>query len=491
MTIRLRTVLLIGSLLMAALAWAGGPPSFDAVDGTEFAVSGSRLEIVHAPGYPLFLFLLRITSLAVGPLYGHMRIITCLLAGACLPAAYAALRSHGAPEAAAAAAAATLLLLPPMLSQLNVLEVHGTAILLLMLAVSLRKSRAGPFMASLAVFGGHPAGVLMLPLAFSRRWFSRWALLAVLPSSLLLYVPLRAGSCTVAHYTRPETLPHVASYFTMYSDVPEAPSTRGVTRLAAAMGPVCAGAVLLISIAGGRPGRGAMLSMLLGAVFLSVYRVPDYESFGWLLLVPLAFPLSNGIDRFLRGGTGGRIVLSSLLLPCIFHGVRGAWRGTDDAAPRYSRDILSGLPAGAVLHTEGHPTFYTAYMIFNEGCRPDVIPCDALGNFFFLRMTGPLPDSLGGRPVFSTRAWSDTSLVLSGLLFGPVARAVSWNDLEIFSYRGASPDAMAGDLAAEAWALRMVQSSGREREEAFRTAIEHSETDVTRNRVETLFRRTH
>jgi hypothetical protein len=35
----------------------------------------------------------------------------------------------------------------------------------------------------------------------------------------------------------------------------------------------------------------------------------------------------------------------------------------------------------------------------------------------------------------------------------------------------------------------MVQSRGREREEAFAAAIEHAETDVTRNRVETLFRR--
>ncbi|MFO7625993.1 MAG: DUF2723 domain-containing protein [Candidatus Fermentibacteraceae bacterium] len=489
MTIRFRTGLFLGSLIMAVLAFTSGPPSFDSVDGSEFAVSGSRLEIAHAPGYPLFLFLLRITSLAGGPLYGHMRIITCLLAGACLPAVYCALRSHGASKTAAAASAATLLLLAPLLSQMNVLEVHGTAILLLMLAVSLRNSRAGPFMASLALFGGHPAGVLLLPLAFSRRWFSKWATLAVLPASLLLYVPLRAGACTVAHYTRPSTLPHVASYFTMYSDVPKAPSTEGLERLAAVMGPVCAGAVLLLSVAGGRPAPGASLSIILGAVFLSVYRVPDYESFGWLLLVPLAFPMSGGIDRFLRGGTRGRVVLACLLLPCMFHGVRGAWRGTDDAAPRYSRDILAGLPAGAVLHTEGHPTFYTAYLLFNEGYRPDVIPCDDLGNFFFLRMTGPLPDSLGGRPVYSTRAWNDPALVLSGLLFGPEARAVSWNDLEIFRYRGGSPDAMAGDLAAEAWALRMVQSRGREREEAFEAAIEHAETNVTRNRVETLFHR--
>ncbi len=489
MTARLRTCLFLGSLIIAVLAWASGPPSFDSVDGTEFAVSGSRLEIAHAPGYPLFLFLLRISSLAGSPLYGHMRIITCLLAGACFPAVYLALRSHGASRTASSAAAAALLLLAPVLSQMNVLEIHGTAILLLMLAVALRNHRAGPFMASLAIFGGHPAGVLLLPLAFSRRWFSRWAALSVLPASLLLYVPLRAGACTVAHYTRPETLPHLAAYFTMYSDVPDAPSTEGLERLAAVMGPVCAAAVLLLSVAGGRPTLRVSISILLGAVFLSVYRVPDYESFGWLLLVPLAFPMSGGIDRFLRGGVRGKVVLACILVPCAFHGIRGAWRGTDDSAPRYSRDILAGLPAGAVLHTEGHPTFYTAYLLFNEGYRPDVIPYDPLGNFFFLRMTGPLPDSLGGRPVYSTRAWSDSALVLSGLLFGPDSREEVWGDYEIFRYRGWSPDAMAGDLAAEAWALRMVQSSGSAREEAHAAAISHAQTEVTRNRVETLFRR--
>jgi hypothetical protein len=372
---------------------------------------------------------------------------------------------------------------------MNVLEVHGIAILLIMLAIVLREGRAGPFMASLALFGGHPAGILLLPLAFSRRWFSRWAALAVLPASLLLYVPLRAEGCTVAHYTKPATLPHLAAYFTMYSDVPEAPTTDGLERLANVLGPVCAGALLVLSIAGGRPKFRAALSVFLGIAFLSVYRVPDYESFAWLILVPLAFPVSRGIDRFLGGGAGGRVVLACVLLPCALHGVMGAWRATDDAAPRYSRDILADLPAGAILHIEGHPTFYTAYLIFNEGYRPDVIPYDAVGNYFFLRMTGPLPDSLGGHPVYSTRAWNDSALVLSGLLFGPEARTVSWNDLEIFSYHGESPDAMAGDLAAEAWALRMVQSLGREREEAYAAAIGHAETNTTRNRVETLFRR--
>lgn len=485
----IRTGLLLGSLAYAVLAWTSGPPSFDAVDGCEFAVAGSRLEMVHAPGYPLFLLLLRIGSVLVGPLYGHMRIVTCLLAGASLPAAYCALRSYGASKAASIAASAAILLVTPVLSQMNVLEVHGMAILLMMLAISLRKGRAGPFMASLAVFGGHPAGVLLLPAAFSRRWLSRWAVLAVIPATLLLYVPLRSGSCTVAHYTRPATLPHAVSYFTMYSDVPDAPTTEGPVRLASAVGPVCGAALLILAAAGGRPAPGVLLPIIFGAVFLSLYRVPDYESFGWLLLVPLAFPVSAGIDRIRSAGRGGSLLLACLLLPCFFHGIRGAWRATDDAAPRYSLDLLAGLPGGAVLHTEGHPTFYAAYLLFNEGLRPDVIPCDALGNFFFLRMPGRLPDSLGGRPVYSTRAWSDTALVLSGLLFGPEARAVSWSGMDIFSYRGRSPDAMAGDLAAEAWALRMVQSRGRERDEAYGMAIGHAVTEVTRNRVVTLFNR--
>lgn len=486
---RIGTVLFLGSLALSVLAWSSGPPSFDSVDGCEFAVAGGRLEMVHAPGYPLFLFVLRIARIAFGPLYGHMRIITCLLAGACLPAFYFALRSYGTSEAASAVASASVLLLAPVLSQLNVLEVHGTAILLLMLAVSLRNGRAGPFMASLALFGGHPAGILLLPAAFSRRWLSRWAVPALIPASLLLYVPLRSEASTVAHYTRPSTLPHAASYFAMYSDVPEAPSAEGLERIGTALGPVSTAAVLLLCIAGGRPSRGVLLSVLLAAAFLCVYRVPDYESFAWLLLVPLAFPLSAGIDRLISGVGGGRLLTACLLLPCVFHGIRGAWRGSDDAAPRYALDLLAQLPAGAILHTEGHPTFYTAYLLFNEDLRPDVIPCDALGNYFFLRMAGPLPDSLGGRPVYSTRAWSDTALVLSGLLFGPEAASVSWNSFRIFSYRGRSPDAMAGDLAAEAWALRMVQSSGRERDEAYGRALEHAITGVTRNRVETLYRR--
>lgn len=483
----MKALLLAGSVLLAALTWISGPPSFDAVDGAQFALAGHRLEIAHAPGYPLFLWLLRIGSMITGPLYSHIRMVTCLIAGACLPAAWAALRSRGVSSPGSLISAVFLLSMPPVFSQLNVLEVHGTAMMLLFTAIALRKSRIGPFLASMAVFGGHPVSLLAMPLAFSRRWLSRWALLAVIPGSLLLYLPLRAPGSSVAHYTAPSTLPHAAAYYSMHSHRLGPPSADGLLAFASSLGIVCSAALLILIFRAGSPPRKALVSGLLGLVFLSIYRVPDYESFAWFALVPFLFIGASGVDGFLRGQPAGRLAPVMLILPCLYIGITDSWRAGDDAAPRYTRDILASLPPGAVLHTQGHSTFYTAYMVFNEGMRPDIIPADGTGNFFFLNLESPLPDSVGGRPVYATRAWNNPNLVLSGILFGPVIAEVDWASLEIFGYEGTSPDAMAGDVAAEAWALRMVQSSGEEREFALGRALRFAQTTTTRNRVEQLF----
>lgn len=481
--------LLLGALAAALLAWIGGPPSFDAVDGAEFALAGHRLEIPHSPGYPLFMMILRVGSMVLGPLYGHLRLITCLLAGACFPAAFLALSSLGVSRPGAFAGAAALLLLPPVISHLNVLEVHGLSVLLILLAVAGRKGRAGPFLASMALFGGHPVGILMLPLAASRRWFSRWAALAALPASLLLYVPLRAGGAGVAHFTRPSTVSHAFAYFTMHAGRLGAPSTDGLIAAAGALGTVCGSAVAVMAAAGGRPSLRAVISFAGGILFLSIYRVPDPESFVWLALLPLALPVSVGARRLISLGGNGKLALGCLLLPLGFSGVVRAWRGSDDAACRYTQDVLAALPPGAIIHTEGHSTFYIGYMLFNEGVRPDLIPCDQNGNFFFLSLRRPLPASLGGRPVYSTRAWDDPALVLSGLLFGPPGEEPDWGSYSIFNWSGRSPDAMAHDLAAEAWTLRMVQSRGDARRDAMQRAMEHARTVPVIQRIGLLSER--
>jgi hypothetical protein len=480
------TPLLLGALAAALLAWVSGPTSFDAVDGAEFALAGNRLEIPHAPGYPLFMMILRAGSLILGPLYGHMRLVTCILAGACFPAAFLAMSGRGVSGPGALAGAAALFLPAPVLSHLNVLEVHGLAMLLILLAVAGRNRRAGPFLASMAVFGGHPAGILMLPMAVSRKWLSRWTVLAALPVSLLLYVPLRAGGAGIAHFTRPASLAHAVAYFSMHAGRLGAPSPDGLMAAAGALGIVCGAAMAVLVAVGGRPSPGTVVSFFSGILFLTVYRVPDPESFAWLALLPAALQAARGADRLIRLGGSGKLALCCLLLPAGITGVGASWRGSDDAAVRYTMDVLASLPPGAVIHTEGHPTFYTAYMIFSEGVRRDLIPSDQNGNFFFLSLRRPLPESLGGRPVYSTRAWEDSALVLSGLLFGPPGMEPDWNSYDIFRWSGRSPDAMAHDLAAEAWTLRMVQSRGEARREAERMAMEQARTEPAFERIRRL-----
>ena len=100
-----KLVLFLMSAAVFAAALLTGPPSFDSTDGAEFALCGSRLETAHAPGYPLFLMIVRIASMTMSPLYGHLRLINCLLGALLVPLGAWAFRVAGASPRGAAAAA--------------------------------------------------------------------------------------------------------------------------------------------------------------------------------------------------------------------------------------------------------------------------------------------------------------------------------------------------------------------------------------------------
>ena len=159
----------VPAVAIALICFLSGPDRFDAVDGAEFAVAGRNMDIAHPPGYPLLLFLVRSTGAVTGYSYTGLRLLSCLLAALAYPLLRKAFESLGASRAGSLAGSFLFLCLPPVLSQTCILEVHSLAILLAAWAVSARNSPAGPYLFSLAVFGGHPTSAVLLPLAVPRR----------------------------------------------------------------------------------------------------------------------------------------------------------------------------------------------------------------------------------------------------------------------------------------------------------------------------------
>ncbi len=481
--------LLAAAAFLAALIT--GPPSFDATDGAEFAVCGSRLETAHAPGYPLFLMIIRIASMAMTPLYGHLRLINCFMAALLVPLGAWAFRSSGASPRSSEAAAFLFVSSAPVMAQLNSLEIYPLAMALAFSAVALGSTRLGPYAMSASLFAGHPVSVLVFPLVRGRHWRSPWALTALIPATLLLYVPLSSITSSVAHYGHPSTLNELIGYFTMYSGRLSFPSIHRLMVATATLGWVPAVVILgLASVAGDFQWRRD-ISILMAGLFLASYGIPDPGGQVWILLLPLCLRCARGMERLAERF---RIPWALVALPVVLAAIMGvsqADRRQDDAAMRWTTDVLSSLPPGAVYRPVAHDCFYAAYATEILGIRKDVVLSDPYGNFFELPLPPPVPGYLGNRSVHISRAWErQDDFVLHGLLFSPGNMDLpppQWNSMEIFRFTGPSPDPMALDLAAEAWARRMVQTEDTAHRDSFLTrARELAGTELTGKRIESL-----
>ncbi len=123
------------SAVFFLLTLVTGPPSFDATDGAEFAVCGSELQIAHAPGYPLFLMIIRVFSIALSPLYGHLRMLNSFLGAVATMLGYTAFRRLNISFLPALAGTVLFIASASVLSQFNSLEVYPLAIVLVMSAL--------------------------------------------------------------------------------------------------------------------------------------------------------------------------------------------------------------------------------------------------------------------------------------------------------------------------------------------------------------------
>ncbi len=475
------TAALTLSAVCFAVVLASGPRDFDHVDSTDMLNASRRLSIAHPPGYPLLLMSLRLFP-GEGFLSG--RIMTAMTAG--LLAGLAFLVAGRATPAPAMASAAALLLVffPSILLQLNTVEVYGPALALLLCAVAAGRSRIGPYLFGMAVFGGHPICLLAAPLAVTRAWRRTWPL-ALVPATLYLYIPLRAAASVNPHYTHPAGPAGLAAYMTLYSGRLGMPDPTGLLQVANPAF-ILPAAVLTALAALGRPGRREIAAALLSLIFFLCYRVPDPHAFLFPLVLALWFPAVRGMGRLaLRGRAAGAAALSAAALSAVA-GIHGAWRGGDHVAPALSRDMMRQVPLDAVYCTIGHDTFLACHLLEGLDMRPDVIPADLYHNYFSLMLSEPLPAVLSDRRLVATRAWSSPDLRLSGLLFRGDGVIPDWESMDFFLLEASSPDPQAMDAAAEAYARRAVQEEEPLRGEYAGLALESAATGLTRRRVEAI-----
>jgi len=475
------------SLLTGLIVLLAGPVRFDAIDGAEFAVAGCRLDIAHPPGYPLFLWLVRLTGMTFGHSYVLLRLLNCVLAAAAYWIGILAFRSLGAGRAGSLAGPLLLLTLPPVLSQMVILEVHTLAILLILCAIAYRSTRAGPYLFSLAVFGGHPAALILFPLVISERMRSRWLVPALIPVSLWFYTPLRASLAGVAHYTRPDSIPHLLSYFGLYGNRLSAPSLDGLAMAAAGIGLFTGLLFVLLAVTGAGKSKRILLAVLTGLLFLSVYQADDIDSMAWILLLPVSLLAARGISRAWNVNRTVRAAVILSVIAVVLSGLKGAERSGDNSAWLLSRDMLGSVGPGSVYCTISHDTFYLAYLLDTDDLRPDVIPSDLYGNYFHLDLDHPLPADVGGREVYSTRAWTDPGFTLEGLLFVSSDHDIEWDRFDIFRFEGRIVDRRTRDGIAEAWIRRALQEPDRVAADSLgRIALYWASTGTTVERIEGL-----
>lgn len=479
------------SVSIGGLALLSGPGSFDFIDGTEFVICGRSLQLPHPPGYPLYMFFLRVFALAAPCArldYSCFRLFSALIAGAGAAAACLALRTFRVSRPGALAGSALLFTTGPILAQLNVVEVHGFAILLVLLAIGLRKTPSGPYMFSMSLFAGHPVSVFLLPSALSARFRERWVLLAFIPVSLWLFIPLRSTFGALCHYSSPATAFSVWRYLTLYGSRLLPPTAGGLEALVRDTGALPLLIMTGLALYSQRWSWKLSICLAGSLLFVSSYSIPDTGSILWTVVIPLGIWASMGLSRLLDGGRWMRAAAAVLLAVSVFGGVSRAWRRDDTSAKVIAEDYLRGAGPVSAFVTAGMSTFHTAYLLEVDDRRPDLLPLDIHRCFFRIPPPDRLPESIHGRTVFAIRGWNEPELELNGLLFSPVQRRVDWNIFETFRYGGGVNEPFARDEMAELWARRGIQShAADEREFCRRKAMEWAASDITRNRIRNIF----
>jgi hypothetical protein len=446
--------------VVSAIAWISGPPEFDFLDGTEFALCSAGLNIPHPPGYPLFMFLLK----AVSPLlpgasldYGCLRMVTAFLAAAGTITGAFVLAGLGAGVFASLLGSFLFFTLGTVMDQLNLLEVHGLSILLVLAALRLRSSRCGPYMLSLSIFGGHPVSALLAPALWSRRCLQRWGLLAAIPASLWLFVPVRSTFDALCHYSHPGTLYVFWKYLTLYGGKFTSLSSRAADALFNGTGPLSLAVLLAFILLSGRVRWRLLASFLAGFIFLSFYFMGDTNSLMWVPLLPLCIWAADGIRRLASRGRAAGVLAAAMVAVSAVSGTVRAWRADDISASILARDMTRGVGFEGVYITIGFLTFNTAYLLDVLDFRPDILPMDEYECYFRIPPPPFYPAQIAGRDVYTNRGWDQAALSPGGLLFSATGAEVDWTIYDVFTLDGPIHDRYSMDEIRDVWLKRLLQ----------------------------------
>ncbi|MCK5851185.1 MAG: hypothetical protein KAH23_09740 [Kiritimatiellae bacterium] len=471
-------------IIIAMVCIISGPKTIDSMDGPELAVAGLRMEIPHAPGYPLMMWLLRLSG---GRDYNSFRVFGCMVSGLAACGVFFAIRSFRIPPTESALGALMLISSGAVMTQLNILEVHSLSLLLASLAIALRETRLGSYALSMSVFGGHPLSIFLIPIVINRRWIKTWPL-ALIPATMWLYVPIRSHTALVMHYGRPEGIAEIIQYMTMYGGRFSGFSLSGLWRTLGLMGPVSV-VCFLIAVWFGRFDRRFFITIIGILLVFLFYGIPDVEAYSWLLLLPLSVAAASGLHRLFNKQLLVRLMMLCLIAASIVSGTLNSWDKRGDVSQIISSDILRGIPPNRILCTTDGLSYYCAYLMEVEDRRPDLLAVDRFGLIYkFSLLNGPLrtvPSKIAGRYVYATGAWG--SLPPSGLLFSTEGTRLAWEEYDVFSIGIRPTEQMACDVLAEFWALRAVQEDNHsEIMAAFGKAQEYAESEGAINAINNL-----
>jgi len=419
-----------------AFAWLsiGASPSHFWLDSGELSAAGHELGVVHPPGTPGLVMLLRLSAwLPLGSIGFRMALVDCALGAGAAVLVGAMLARHGASVPLRWGAAAWVLAGLTFGRQCRVVEVYALATALMMVALwgfdpaIERARRTGPRLLGTfaAVWAAWSFGDLRLALApvvivawwldlrRGRAW-ARWApLVVVTGSAMLVCLPLASVTGPWMDWGDPQTATRLWSHLQAesiregFADeiLPVSASMWGLNagdalgRLAEDLGPpglVLATGALLLQL-WTRPWRGssdartervdrAIALGLAWIVAVEVFYIVGINPMGGvdrqtgIVLGPIAALV---VGRVLAAWLGPRPRLAWAILPltgAVTIGPALLGSAPDVATtrswgpPTWTRGALAQLPPGTLLLTQSDDlSAGLAYASVVEGARPDLV----------------------------------------------------------------------------------------------------------------------
>jgi len=399
-------------VLVAALYASGACPTIYVGDSGELVAAVATLGIPHPTGYPLYVLLGKLWTLAlpVGEVAWRMSLFAAVCGGAAAGVLYAVVRHEGWSPVAALTGALLFVAAPSVWGEANVQRVYTLNALFLALAIRaaqawVRRPTHGRLMRLFFVCGlGAANHVVMALVAGAIVPWALWAhpamrhprhwlrALAAFGVGLLpyAYLPLRSRMDPVLDWGNPDTPARLfavllrrefweRAYLERWSDV----------------GPILAdwlgsfgseitwGGVSLAALGVVAAWRGRLPALALGVLALNVTSLALHGSRSDLFIWHRYYIPSYAMLALLAGfGTGALVArlprwarVLPLVLPLsgLVAGYRTFDRSRYAVADAFGRAVLRALPPGATLiATDDNVLFTLIYLHHALGLRPDL-----------------------------------------------------------------------------------------------------------------------